>query len=363
MTQLPDPISEVLEDTADEARVQRMWRHIDRAPAPRRRGARLAMGAAVLAAAAAIVAFVWSSRGPATGGPLALAGGGRLPAEVVGTVELTDRSRIRVSDGGRLALLANDGRAVAWHLHAGEARFEVTPGGPRTWTVETDLATVEVVGTVFTVTRDEVGVRVAVERGRVLVRGERVPDRAVALTRGQSVVVPAEQPTERAESASIGSASTGSASTEVGPSAPSDGPVATSPTAEAREVEEPRAALDAEALMARADEARRGGQLERAATLLERASRRPGDPSAGLAAFTLGRLELGALSRPDRAARAFERALSLPLTPRLREDAAARRVEALRRAGRPDAARVAAEAYLRDYPDGRFASTVRASTP
>ena len=57
----------------------------------------------------------------------------------------------------------------------GGVRFEVEPDGPRRWTIETGLATVEVVGTVFEVERAPGAVDVRVERGVVVVRGERVP--------------------------------------------------------------------------------------------------------------------------------------------------------------------------------------------
>jgi transmembrane sensor len=118
---------------------------------------------------------------------------------------------------------------------------------------------------------------------------------------------------------------------------------------------------DADALMARADQARLGGRPAEAASLLERAMAREGDPAAGVAAFTLGRLELDVLSRPARAASAFTRALALPLPPRLREDAAARLVEAHVAAGDREAARAAAAEYLARYPEGRHAARVRSS--
>lgn len=114
--------------------------------------------------------------------------------------------------------------------------------------------------------------------------------------------------------------------------------------------------------MAAADEARREGRDQEAAAILERASALRGDPAAGLAAFTLGRLELDALRRPARAARAFSLALDLRLPPRLREDAAARLVEAHVAAGDTRAAAAAADAYLRDYPNGRHLERVRPHT-
>jgi outer membrane protein assembly factor BamD (BamD/ComL family) len=90
---------------------------------------------------------------------------------------------------------------------------------------------------------------------------------------------------------------------------------------------------------------------------------RNGDPAAGVAAFTLGRLELDVLHRPERAVRAFARALDTTLPARLREDAAARLVDAYVRAGDTASAQRAAENYLREYPEGRHADTVRRQLP
>src|SRR5262249_56483416 len=64
--------------------------------------------------------------------------------------------------------------------------LEVMPKRGRTWTIETDLATVEVVGTAFSVERDARRLRVTVARGIVVVRGERVPGRIQRLSAGQS---------------------------------------------------------------------------------------------------------------------------------------------------------------------------------
>ena len=180
MSELPDPISEVLEDTAGEARVRRLWRGIEarRGKARARRASRAVVGVALAAAAAALVWIAWPSGAP---GPLLLAGGGGLAAqEGEARIALADGSAIVLAPGARLEPLRNDARAIALRLVRGQARFEVEPGGPRTWTVETGVATVEVVGTVFTVERGDGWARVEVERGVVVVRGERVPDRPLA---------------------------------------------------------------------------------------------------------------------------------------------------------------------------------------
>ena len=62
------------------------------------------------------------------------------------------------------------------------------PGGPRRWQIECGLATVEVVGT-SSAARGPHGLRVGVERGVVLVRGERVVNHVRRLTAGESMEI------------------------------------------------------------------------------------------------------------------------------------------------------------------------------
>ncbi len=356
-TELPDPISDVLKDTADEARVSRLWRRIEsqkrRArPSP----VRMAACGAIAAAAALLLWVAWPRNESVlpSPGPIELAGGGGFTSvEGPTIVALDDGSRIVLDEGTRIEPLRNDGGALTLRLARGRARFEVRPHGPRTWVVESGVASIEVVGTIFTVARAEGWAQVDVERGTVIVRGERVPDRAKRLTRGDSLLVGEQR---RAENIAPSSPR---AAVEV--VAPSRG-VEPAQRPRSLRVEEPQAEeQDAEALMSLADAARRAGRADEAAALLERATARSGDPAAGVAAFTLGRLELDSLRRPERAVLAFSRALELTLPPRLREEATARLVDAHARAGDAQAARRAAESYLRDYPDGRHADHVRST--
>ncbi len=113
-------------------------------------------------------------------------------------------------------------------------------------------------------------------------------------------------------------------------------------------------------LLVLADVARLSGHAEEAVAPLERILRRfPGDPQAPLAALALGRLELDALHRPADAAVALNRALALGVPASLREDVRARLVEAYARAEDGPAARAAAAAYVREFPDGRYLSLVQ----
>jgi transmembrane sensor len=113
-------------------------------------------------------------------------------------------------------------------------------------------------------------------------------------------------------------------------------------------------------LLAAADEARLAGRTEDGATLLERLVREhAGDTRAPVAAFSLGRLLLRELRRPEEAARAFARTRALAPNGPLAEDALAREVEAWTAAGAHDRARARADEYLRLYPAGRRTQAVR----
>jgi transmembrane sensor len=114
-------------------------------------------------------------------------------------------------------------------------------------------------------------------------------------------------------------------------------------------------------LFAGATRARWQGRQRDAAAALEKLCRRfPNDPRAPLAAFQLGRIQLDTLHEAARAAQSFKTAASLARDPVLREDAAARRTEALDRAGDASTCRLARAAYLAEYPAGAYVGRVTA---
>ncbi|HSU41761.1 MAG TPA: FecR domain-containing protein, partial [Polyangiaceae bacterium] len=87
-------------------------------------------------------------------------------------------SLVQLPDGSSVSGRSNDARVetvavsptgVSLRLQAGSARFSVTPNANRPFRVMARDVTVTVLGTVFSVTLDERGVRVDVERGRVRV--------------------------------------------------------------------------------------------------------------------------------------------------------------------------------------------------
>jgi len=362
---------DALRPEADEARVQRVWTEVAR----RRRTPRAPIGRWTFAIAACVLAFVaWStfelapaerSTAPsAEPAALRLANEAPLPARLRGEVRLSDASRVVVEEDARLDVLANDTRALGLALRRGRARFEVTPGGPRSWNVDAGAVSVQVVGTVFEVARSREGVAVSVERGAVLVRGASVPDRVQRLEAGQRLFVPSETPSDPPVPRAADETNDVDAADDAADAPARETPWRTE-LAQRRydrafealgadgHARETRRARDVADLWELADVARFSGHPSEAAVPLRRlVTEHPNDPRAALAAYTLGRLELDALGAPHAAAESFARSEALGLPEALREAAAASHVEALGRAGRRDDARMAAERYVLRHPEG-----------
>jgi len=378
---LKAPLKERLRMPDDEQALARIWTKVD--GAPRRGPGRLlrvdapALSGLTLAAAAAVAVWIGISRPDA--GPLRLADGqpvAAVQAPASGTVlGMSDGSSVSLSGGSRFEPLLSTGTSFVAILQSGRADFEVHPGGPRRWQIECGLATVEVVGTGFTCDRAPGRLRVAVQHGVVLVRGERVRDRVQRLAAGQSLEVtdgtsaPAPQPLVLPPPPEPAAP----AAEQPAPAAPPEFVIhagwrelarsgrqrdAFAALGERGLVREARQAGVADLLLL-ADVARLSGHPRQAIAPLDRIlavySR---DAQAPLAAFTLGRLELDTLDAPARGARALERALALGLPQTLREDARARLVDAYTRAGETAAARAAAQTYLHEFPDGRYRARV-----
>jgi transmembrane sensor len=113
------------------------------------------------------------------------------------------------------------------------------------------------------------------------------------------------------------------------------------------------------ALLQQADSARREGAPARAAALLQQiVKEHSNDSRVALAHFTLGRLHLDALGDPQRAVVDFTRALERGVPGALAEDAQARLVQALARAGDHRGAESASARYRAHYPSGRHLQDV-----
>ncbi|HVT06647.1 MAG TPA: FecR domain-containing protein [Polyangia bacterium] len=385
------PLKQRLRMPDDEQALARIWSRIDAGereselPLVRRvlRLDRPALAGAVLAVAAAVVVWVGISKDDT--GPLRLADGqpiAAVQAPASGTVvAMSDGSRVTLAGGARFEPLLSTATSFVAMLQTGRADFDVHPGGPRRWQIECGLATVEVVGTGFSCTREPGRLRVAVQHGVVLVRGDQVRERAQRLTAGQSleIVDPLLAP-----AAGPGPARRPEPTAAPEPTADAAPPAVTPPLARVswRELAQSGRQRDAFAalgtrglaretrqvgvadLLLLADVARLSGHPRDAVAPLQRVlDAYPRDAQAPLAAFALGRLELDELDAPAQAARALDRALSLGLPQTLREDARARLVEAHARAGNAAAARDAAAAYNREFPDGRYRARIESQLP
>ncbi len=407
------PLGVELEGAPSEAEVHRMWQSLRERPAPSRVRP-LGLAFAVTALVAALALVVWLRFEPA--GPL-LAHGAQLPSTLVSeksaaVLDLSDGSRITLDPEGRIDVLGNDKRTFVTTLRRGKAHFEVEPGGPRRWVVEAGLVSVEVVGTGFTVERGDEQVTVTVEHGIVLVRGE-FPGSERRLTAGQSLVAhgqdhrtaelpagpprasrslgapralgasAASEPSQASEaSASLGASAAADAKSpgtvgtaqeaEVATSSASAAPVpsvaagaevtrsgprvavAEGPHNALQEQTTKRDLVD-ESLHA-ADEARRTGDVDRAAELYAQAATKAalGDPRRGMAALSYARIS----KNPARAAGLLEASLN-SMPPGLVEPAWAHLAESHGRAGHLQEARTFAKRYLDRYPTHPRAEKVK----
>ena len=268
-------------------------------------------------------------------------------------VELPDGSSVSAeSRDARVETVAVGPENVTLRLDAGTARFSVTPNPKRPFQVIARDVTVTVLGTIFSVSLEAHGVRVAVERGRVRVDAPHVSreltvDANRTGYRVDAAEARAEQPTARPAAApswrALAKEQSYSAAlarlTAEGPNAVRDTP---------------------DDLLLAADVARLGGRPDRAVAPLQRViADHAFDPRAPLAAFTLGRTLLEQLGRPREAAQAFATARRLDRGGALTQDALAREVESWAGAGEAAQAHSRALEYVKLYPHGRRASAVR----
>ena len=384
-------LKEQIDARLSEARIHRAWRGVEirlgQPPARPMRG--LAIGGALLAAAA-VLAFFMSSR------PSSLAlESGAAPTEVVANetpreLVFSDASRITLTQGV-LSPTRNDAEHFELRLAQGSASFSVTPGGPRRWSIDCGLATVEVVGTVFRIEHQgENALRVTVQHGHVrvvheagvreLLAGESFTVRrtGVAQETGSGEHAPARETSEPIPSVE-----------EVLAIAPSDeaAPPAPDSSHPIRNLEVARpwvhlaqegdyassyatlgdegtsaalASASPSELLLLSDVARLSGHPSDAVEPLQRLLRAHArDPNAPLAAIMLGRVYQDALHRPSDAVSALEQARALGPPSSLSADVESRFALALFDAHDPRAVSIT-ERYLAAHPTGPRASLLQA---
>jgi transmembrane sensor len=338
----------------------------------RRRAFGLGASAVLLITAAAAATLTWSrvrAHEPVLVAPSALSSQARI-------VRFSDGSMVHLLDASTdVSIVEARPERIVSTLEHGTATFEVSHVDGRVFRVQAGQVIVEALGTVFTVERGDSSVRVSVGRGRVRVdfgTGSR------ELAVGQSGSFPPSDAPQASAAVTSDSAPT-QAGAPVVSALPVVTPSATVSTlakapawkelARAGKSSEAYRALEAapaseldnaEALLLAADVARLAGHAPEAVPYLQRVLRDfKADPRAALAAFSLGRVLLNSLGRPAEAASYFEKARALSHEPSLAEDALAREVEALARAGQADGARRRAEDYLRLYPAGQRLNAVK----
>lgn len=328
---LTPPLARALRSTVNEAAVQRMWSGIERRLSPERaarpaRPAWLALAALLVACSVGLVVSRLAPwRQQAEPRALVLADGRAFDSiegggVEAGVVRFSDGSRIEAEPGARVEALASTPSELSLLVRRGRARFFVTPGGPRRWSIDARGVRVEVVGTVLTVEAGERVVSVAVEVGAVLVRSPLLPDGVQRIAAGQDVQLVLEEPEPAPREAGIEA----EPRAEPEPAAPPQHARKPLPRARkspsASSSSTAAAAIDpARELWARADAARAAGEPELAIQLLEQLLREhSADAQAPLGAFTLGTV-LAEQQQPERAARAFRLALELGLPSVLRE--------------------------------------------
>lgn len=371
------PLNDLLREPFDDEEVETLHRSIiDRIDKEQPKAAwRWQVGAALVGAAAAAVFifYFWGREGPpepdtVPTGPIRLVSGAVLDSLEGASVEhlqvdLDDGSSIELSPETDLRAISNTGSRLVLELSLGRARFSVEPNGPREWTIDAEIAFVDVVGTEFVVERSESAVRVAVSNGVVRVHSDLL-EQERRLTAGQELEVSLEAETaeEQPQFEGVhGDIESQEDDSSVGPAWRS---LASSGEYNAayellgsegvrRETER---ALTVAELMAIADVARLSGHPIEALSPLERVLENySGDRRAPVAAFTLGRIQADSLRNHRRAALAFERCLELGPPRALREDAYARLAEAHARSGSNLRAKTVVREYLREFPSGRRA--------
>jgi transmembrane sensor len=279
---------------------------------------------------------------------------------------LRDGSQIERFDAATVVRVLDEApELVRVELAVGQARFRITPNRSRRFVVNIDTVEVDVVGTIFELTRTATSLEVRVQEGRVAVRtlnaevllsgGE---TRTFALGVGMvAALASGEEPAQPAPSSSSGAASASKDWRRLARAGRFAQAYAVMPASTATS-----ASASVDELLLRADVARLSGHPAVAIEPLRALLARYGNDSrAPSASFTLGRVyeQLGRLAE---AAGAFAKTRALQPTGPLAEDALAREVLALLGAGNRVQAETRARQYLASYPHGVLAQEIRRRT-
>jgi transmembrane sensor len=280
------------------------------------------------------------------------------------SVTLADGSRVELGAATRARLTSAKATAIRIDLERGSVDIEATHVAGRTFVVGAGPYDVRVVGTHFAVRRvPGAQVTVQVERGAVEVAAAGSSGEARRLAAGEQWSAPESTALPAAATAALlpPSAAAGAAPAGLVAATPAQGEPVAQPPAPAAIAPAPLVRRDDNArdLFDEAQRARADGRPADAARAFDRLRRTfPRDARAALSAFELGRLRLDALGDPRGAEEALRDAIALGPSSPFREDAEARRVEALRRAGDATGCASARAAYLARWPNGTYRRAV-----
>lgn len=368
------PLGRHLQVRLDEARIDRGWEAIEaRLPKPRARRSMRPLVLVLALLSVLSVAVLWM-RSPSA--PVAVIEGAVLASSATEqeTIELVDGSRLVLEPSTRLRLVHVSARQVRLALEQGTVDAFVTHAETRPFTLLAGKVEVSVIGTRFRVSLEQDDVSVAVDEGRVALRGLEGQSVPAFLSAGESWasvapasletehLVPPLEPSEphpdpsRARPRRVGSRTLPPRFHTLYGAGRYDEAYASVEPARFQRSLETGTARDLFALASAARLSGHGRDAARAFDALRRRHRE--DARAGLAALELGRLRLYELDDPAGAAEAFEDAISLQPEAFFREDAEARRVQALQASGQLEACARARDEYLQRFPNGLHATVV-----
>jgi TolA-binding protein len=350
---------------AADDRLLELWPKIARAEARRgTRGRRLRGAAAGAAAFGVLLVALVLTRSPEqepVTAPRAVVES--AASDTPQQLSLADGSQLMLTSGTRARVVVMRADEVRVRLEQGQVECEVTPAPERRFIVEAGGFEVVVTGTRFTVVAGgdaalAASVVVTVQHGSVQVHEQ--PGRLLA-SLGAGQLWASERPAAVLERSDAGSEPpAASATPEMGAAIrPERCPSCTPPGTSSPLAPPPP---DVRTLLGRASDARRAGKISEAVAAFDELIRRyPEDEHAGYAAFQLGRIRLDSLGDPASAAQDFSFAVAHPGSGFFPEDAEARLVEALAKAGKNAACAQARRRFLEKYPrSARRASIERA---
>lgn len=319
----------------DEARLARQFDRAFTRSAQIQRNRRVVRAGAMVALVAAVIGlFLFFGRPKST--PQAASLEGTVFEATTGpqSITLADGTRIETAARTQFQFAIARREATRIVVSRGELDFDVTHDPARSFEVVCGDHVVRVIGTHFHVAYDGIRFSVAVARGRVRVEGAQG---SIEVGAGERWSHGDEEPPPIAPMIEL----------PIVPAPSTTGPAPSAHVESAADV------------FGRAQTARLAGRSAEAAREFDALrTRHRNDPRAGLAAFELGRIRLDDLGDPSGAAEAFADAIALAPAASYREDAEARRVEALDRLHDSTRCIAARDAYLARYPNGVFRAAV-----